>query len=424
MQFRVLCALGLFAACNGSSGAAPDAAAQAPDASACPSTSSTGNVSVTVTQGGAPICGATAYFLAADNTLVATVQTDTAGHAAANLTAGGSVTVVHAGAIDPATPHELESWLDVQPGDELADDLTAVRDDVNRQLSVSAYPGGSAAQYVVMAPCNSGTGYIAAGSAAQLSIDCGVGVEAVDLIAFAVDASSSYIAAQYMSGVPLAGTSTIDLAGTWQPTQSVPIQYANIGSAGQLTVTISTPLAAGLLDDDDIALTAAGGSAAGAFTWPAQLASGTRVVTTNLTEQSIASWAPIGSSVTLDFGGQIAQSIDAYPALDATATSFSWTLSGSGVTPALNIATLAAPAATWTIVSFGAATQIALPQIPKTIVDVSTVGSGVVTGLLVPASVTYRNVLGSGAFFASFAGLIAASPSGVVTETTTPGIPL
>src|SRR5512139_4072144 len=53
-------------------------------------------VTLTVTDRGAPVAGVHVYFLNPDDSMVATVDTDTAGVASALLPSGGSVT-----AIDP-----------------------------------------------------------------------------------------------------------------------------------------------------------------------------------------------------------------------------------------------------------------------------------------------------------------------------------
>lgn len=56
-----------------------------------------GAVTLTVTRNGGPVAGVHTYFLNADNSYVATLDTDTTGTASANMAAGGSVTAIDRG---------------------------------------------------------------------------------------------------------------------------------------------------------------------------------------------------------------------------------------------------------------------------------------------------------------------------------------
>src|SRR3954471_16107271 len=103
-------------ACGGSSGSG-----HLPDASPLADGPITGGqpVTLTVTDGGAPKAGVHVYFLNADSSPVATVDTGADGVASAVMAAGGSVT-----ALDPSQPerpdHVLFTYLGVKPGDHLS----------------------------------------------------------------------------------------------------------------------------------------------------------------------------------------------------------------------------------------------------------------------------------------------------------------
>jgi hypothetical protein len=409
MRARAVCLMLVsIVACEGSPGA-PDAVEVNP----------TGNVHLTVTQDGAPKSGVMAYFLEADNTLVASAPTDATGQAAANLQPGGSVTIVHEGVLSSADRYELESWVDVQPGDQLAVDLPHPLTTIQQQATTSASSIADAMAYRVIAPCGGAT--MTLGSAFDLQLLCAVDAPAtIDLTAIAIGTTGHAIAAIYDPGVAVGSAAPVAIDGAWVSTQNVPITYENADDVGTLYATVTSANRLGRIDYDDIALSATTGT----FAWPAQISSGTRVVSTSIEEQSIVSWAPVAESVDIDFAGHVGQLIQPYPVLDKTAGTLSWTVSASGVPANLNVATISAGSSTWTLVSPGSTTQIALPRVPVSSVASSELSSGFVTGLVVPAGVTYANVLGSAGYFSNFAGLIAASPSGAVTMMTTPSSPL
>src|SRR5262245_25587661 len=95
----------------------PDAAADMtvmPDAA-------TGPVTLTITKEGLPVAGVHVYFQNSNSTLVADATTDAAGHASADMAAGGFVTAINP--FDtvqaPTSDDDLRTFAGVKPGDQL-----------------------------------------------------------------------------------------------------------------------------------------------------------------------------------------------------------------------------------------------------------------------------------------------------------------
>ena len=429
MRHASLCSLllvPLVAACGGSSPAA------APDA---PDLGPGGAVRLTVTQAGQPVRALTVYFVDADGTLVATASTDAAGQASATLHTGGSVTVVTPPLASSTEARDLESWVDVQPGDDLALDLPV--DGTGGTISVSAPASTIAgvASYRIVTPC-SGSAFLHAGVEAVLgwSPTCTRDPHASDFAVFAQDASEHDIAGFVAPHLGISNGQHLALTGTYQPLVDVPISYANVPSADGIAVTAYALASTGLTPVADTALAAASGSATGTFHWPAQLTTGTRVIATyaNTDGDSLLSWAPVAASVSLDLANQLGQAITSQALVDAAHQQISWTLADHGAPAQLAVASLAIDQASgarivWTLAAPGLRQQIALPQLPGAIVDIpspQTTGVSLVLLRVPGGTAAWTKILGKGGFFDRFTGVMAATPSGTIGQVVPPGVPL
>ena len=432
MRLASLCSVLLVAACGGSSPATADGPA-ADTAEPGPG----GAVRVTVTQAGVPVGGLSVYFLDPNNTVVAMTTTDATGRASATLHAGGSVTVVHAPLASGTEVRDLESWVGVQPGDDLALELPSFHAAMNLMVSVPVASLPDVASYNVVSPCG-GTGLFLAGQTIQLSLlpNCVVDPLRSDFIAFAQDASGQAIAAFVALQVGISSGQHLALTGAYQPVADIPIAYANIGPTQSIELGAFAITGAGPLQVANPYLSATGGSIAGTFHWPAQLTTGTRVLEAGLlspdSPQRVTSWAPVASSVSVDLMDQVGQPITSQATIDPSHRQLAWTLADHGAPAHLAVASLtvdqgASKSLVWTIVAPGAAPQIALPQLPGSIIQFPSPGTtGVgLTLLRVPGgTASWTRVLGTGGYYAGFAGLFSASPSGSMTQVFPPVVPL
>lgn len=145
-------------------------------------------VTLTVTYDGAPRAGVHTYFLAPDNTVVATVDTNASGVASAKLPLGGSVTAIdpfprRVEALRAAGPgraaavevgdNDLRSFLGVKPGDHLTLTDKTTPDGASFQLYAPVPTQGSISDYSVFTNCGNGNLYPGGGGSGSGSPDPG-----------------------------------------------------------------------------------------------------------------------------------------------------------------------------------------------------------------------------------------------------------
>lgn len=417
-----LCSVILVAACGGGSTTVPDSPDWGPSS----------GVRVTVTQAGQPVSALTVFFLEPDSLVAAMATTDAAGQASAPLHAGGSVTVVHAPLLSDAAVRDLDSWVAVQPGDDLALDLPVYRPAISLQVSAPATTMPGVASYRIVTPCG-GTGLFHVGQSERLDLvpNCTASTQTTDFVAFALDASGHELAALVMPHVAVSQGQQLTLTGTYQPVLDVPIMYANAGGAQSMELSAYTVTADGRTLVANTSLHGTGGGLAGAFRWPAQLTTGTRALRSG-PSGDLLTWGPISSTESLDLTARLGQQITSQVTIDEAHQQLAWTLAETGAPAQLAVASMSVDQGdgtnvAWTIVAPGAAPQLALPQLPSSLIQFPTPQPRSIdlSLLRVPGgAASWTQVLGPGGWFAGFAGLISASPSGTLSQVVPPGVPI
>jgi hypothetical protein len=141
----------LLAACGGSDHHTTDAAPIDGIGDALPTSGdgAPGGVQLHVTQGGQPVAQVATFFLGADDRVVAAVQTNGAGIAAAMLTGGTVTAVLHEG----SGLERLWTFTDVQPGDMLELALDPIGPPTDANVTLSAPASSAAYNYGLFSGC-------------------------------------------------------------------------------------------------------------------------------------------------------------------------------------------------------------------------------------------------------------------------------
>lgn len=248
----------------GPTDAAVDAPVDVPDQPPPP-------IALTVTRNGAPVAGVHTYFLNADSSVAATLDTDASGTVTAVMAAGGSVT-----AIDPfpnvvaasrgtaaaviVGNNDLRTFMGVKPGDHLV--LTqndAPGTTITFTLNAPAFGQRTDTTYEVFTSCGSGS--LSAGGGGSGSGGPAPGGPmtltncngAADILIMASEPQSEgppVLGALYHPGVQLTQDAIVDLTGdTYQPVTDVSFSYTNLpSSAGSLSVSHTLATTRGAFD--------------------------------------------------------------------------------------------------------------------------------------------------------------------------------
>jgi len=329
-------------------------------------------VALTVTRNGAPVAGVHTYFLNADNSLVATLDTDATGTASAVVEAGGSVT-----AIDPfaaavvADGNDLRTFMGVQPGDQLA--LTQTDSQaITFTLRVAAV--STANVYDVLTSCGAASVVPGGGVGGRVTLfDCHGAADIVVLASMLNGVVKVPVSALYHPNVALTQGGTVDLtADMYQPLTGVTFNYMN---APNTTLTISHAL-----------VSAAGKLAPFVTTFTGKLATlnepaipgATSIVDTavGLTgEHHVVDWGPFAATYMLDMSNLLLPDVTAAPSFNAATKLVSWTEATAAGAPDLTMTTIdvarndASRHWHWTVAGPYTAGALAFPVLPTDVAD-------------------------------------------------------
>jgi hypothetical protein len=217
-----LCAVGV-AACNlpYPADVGPDARADAaPDARP----SITVSVNVIDISGRGPATGTPVVFSDPAGALVAMVQTDSAGHAQADLPLGGSATAIFARS---ASEYDIYAVLGVKPGDNMtirpAFDTTSAG-----TFTVSFPPYAGATSYTVFGPCGMGAPTTTTSTTLTMYEFC-----VQDPMTVSVDAMTTSGVEAHLEngGVAYSDGGSVTLNGSWQGLMTLNETLTNIPSS-------------------------------------------------------------------------------------------------------------------------------------------------------------------------------------------------
>lgn len=341
----VLASVGAITACGDDDSARklPDAAVTEIDAAPAPDAATSGVVTLTITQDGAPRAAVDVYFQAADGTLVAKVPTDASGVASATMEPGGYVTAI--GPFDVVEgPFEVKTFAGVKPGDQLRLDQDW-RFTAPITVTVTVPFDETALYYDVYTPCSGRSQLTSAGSGAAPSspislYGCGA---TTDLLIRTQDFNGQPLGSIYKPGVALAdgGAITITDAYAAEPAASIAMtgatgfssafgEYRQVTGAGMLaSSTFSFDLSSGA------------GMTAGArpvIAGALGVVSATLSPYANVGEQTVIQWGPDSASPSIDVTGALLPEYMTIPALTASTRTLAWTAIPSTATPDLAIA--------------------------------------------------------------------------------------
>ena len=364
-----------------------------PDA-ATPDAPTSGAVTLTVTQDGAPRVGVDVYFLAADNALVAKVPTNAQGVASAVMGLGGSVT-----AIDPfalkSSGRDLRTFVGVKPGDTLR--LTTggtAAQSVATNFTLVLPTDAFASSYEVHTNCGylffssgggSGSGSGNAIGGPSTLYGCGA---TIDILLETFDGNGAALGAIYKTGVALTEGSTIDLTADayTTPVPTATVNWANIPAAyTQMNARVGLASSKGFLRDiflnpDPVA------AGATTVTFPRPTVTGGIAITqsqpapTNfIGQQTIMDWAPQGTApVAIDLANALLPTYSTTPSVSPATRTVTWAAS-AGASPDFAWATLSADRLVgqsstswdWSIVVPYSSTTFTLPTLPAEIADLN-----------------------------------------------------
>jgi len=329
---------------------------------------------LTVTRSGSPVAGVHTYFLNADSSLVATVDTDAAGTASAVVGAGGSVT-----ALDPFTSasaaamegDDLRTFLGVQPGDQLA--LTQT-DAKSTTFTLKVAAASNANTYDVLTSCGAASVVPGGGAGGRVTLFNCHGAADIVILASALNGVIKVpVSGLYHPNVALTDGGTVDLTGdTYRALTGVTFNYANAPNA---TISISHTL-----------VSAAGGLApfVTAFTGkPATLqeptiAGATEVVDTTVgltSKHHVVEWGPLAATYMLDLANVLLPDLTAAPSFSAATKLVSWTEGAAGAAPDLTTTTIDVARSDgsrhwhWTVAGPYTAGTLAFPVLPTDVTD-------------------------------------------------------
>lgn len=389
----------IVAACgHASQGDHPDPAS-ASDASAAP-------VTVVVTVGAQPIAGVHVYFVNADGSPVATVDTDATGTAQAIMQAGGSVT-----AIDPfpvsmssvgvaANNNFLATIMAVKPGDRL---VMHTRDVATAEFNITlrAPIETNATGYTVLTTCGDGSlgrGQDGVGPSGLVGLFACNGAADIAIVshgASGVGGVSNPISGLYHPNAAVAADGVVDLtAEAYKPLVPVTFTYVNAPSA-PISVEHSLRLPHGQLGPFSATVTAGT-----ATSLEPMLPAGTSVVSTlvELTgDHQVIEAVPVTTSYTLDLKDVLLPEIPARPSFDVATGRASWTEGTIGATPDVAVDTISVVRGEepsrrhwqWAIAAPYKRGELAFPKLPTDVFDwTPTAGDHIGVGEVTIAQIT------------------------------------
>ncbi|HEY4238453.1 MAG TPA: hypothetical protein VGM88_01515 [Kofleriaceae bacterium] len=331
-------------------------------AAACGGSPSSGTVTVTAKTVGQPVAGASVYFLDADDALVKTTTTDATGTASAELTSGGSVTLV---TFDAASRFgELHSWLAVEPGDALVLAAgippTQTTETISAQIDLATGVTGTS--------LDTNCGQMSDNATIQL-FDC---PSPVQLVVFSTNASG-IVDAFVPAPVPVIDGASVEVTGTYTPAADTAIAVENIpaDTASAYTV-LAIPGSPRAFGATKIELTLSAGSGVGSARFPTDASTArvleTAVVPETGSSQIVLMHRPSATSYTIDLDPQLLADFATAPAVDVARSQVAWQLASTGVAPDyVNLEVTSNRDSTsweWTLFGPGDASGLRIPSIP------------------------------------------------------------
>lgn len=374
----------ILAACGGDS----NGAGHLPDAPPAPDAAIDGNagtpVALTVTNGGAPSSGARVYFVAADGTLVKTVDTGADGTASAVMAAGGSVTVLDPFPLNDATAvgnNTLFTFMAVVPGDHLKlsnSDRTAV------SVALTVPSVTDATSYDVFTTCRRDANSFPASAGATASGTVELrgchGAADIAVLASKVDPQtqvSTPISGLFHAGAIIDG-SAVNLVEPPAALTELTVHYLH-APAGASPRVLHAPLVLhGRLGPFEVGVGGADGTLDGAIQEPAvtvassalmasfELASGTH---------EVIDWGALATPYALDLAGVLVRAVADPPSFDFASGAVVWTESADGAVPDSMVTLVqvrrSAQSRTWNWFVVAPYTQdkLALPRLPTDVAD-------------------------------------------------------
>lgn len=378
---KLLCLLPLMA-CGDDGGFIPVDAPPGDDSQVTPDAPidapTTGTVTVTIRDEGAPVEGIDVFFQNPDGSLAGKVPTNASGVASTTMDTGGSVTVLNP--FQPATPafgrppNTLKTWLGVKPGDQLVIDEGGSDSSVTMIVTL---PANSSVSYAELyATC--GNDYIEGTEDIVSLYGCGA---TTDLVVIAYDEAEAPLGYFYKPGVTLVDEGELDLSA--ETYAAVPdATYTLSGFPAEITDVYAdngllTSLGQLVETSFDTELTAGGAT----VMEPRPLVTPTTSVLEleldppqQLGYHMLVSWQPTAATQTFDATGKLLPTFTAGPTYDAATRQVSWTMAGTGQPDFVQFAFYAnrsEPASLsweWQVVApYG--TSLTLPDVPTELAE-------------------------------------------------------
>jgi hypothetical protein len=324
-------------------------------------------------EAGAPKAGVHVYFLGADSSVVATVDTGADGAASAVMAAGGSVTALDAFPLGDPGAHGLFTYLGVQPGDHLS---LARSDRGSASFTLTAPSVASATNYDVFTTCGNDTiaPDLAGGPSASGVVElegCHGGAD-IAILARHVDSGtqvSTPLSGLFHAGAVLSGAAPVNLTDAYVAPTDMHFTYMNVPTGAQLDVQHAPLLAHGPLGPFEP--TVQGGT--GTLTEPTVPAASAAVLTSlddTLDTLEVLEWGPSSADYTLDLSGAPLPEILGRPAYDFATARVTWSEAAQGATPDATITVIEATRSAasqewaWFVVGPHTTGEITLPRLP------------------------------------------------------------
>lgn len=339
-------------------------------------------VTLTVVRNGVPQSGVHTYFLNADSSVVATLDTDASGTVTAVMAAGGSVTALNpfppiAQAAVPLQDNELRTFLGVKPGDHLV--LTH-----NDKLSVSveAPVDNGSIEYDLHTTCGGGSLSVGGGAGSGAPggtvtlVGCGGTADVLVIAKEPDEGPPRTFGALYHPDQAINDLGTVDLSGdgydqaldivrfsyTNTPDASLTVSHALVSPHGALTPFVASADAGATSIIEPTALPGITGSIV-------DLQLDTRGI------HHVVDWGAPAATYALDLTGLLLPGfLGEPPAYDVTARRVRWMEEDpNGATPDLTVAQIDVFGVDrtwhWTVAAPYTAGELAFPVLPGDVAD-------------------------------------------------------
>jgi hypothetical protein len=348
-------------------------------------------VTLTVLKNGKPQTGVHTYFLNADSSVVATLDTDASGTVTAVMAAGGSVT-----AIDPFPPvvvgdNDLRTFMAVKPGDQLLLTQNDAMTPIGFTLIAPVFGQRTDTSYSVLTSCGSGSISPGGGGSGSGSPTPGGPVSLTncnghaDILIIATEPQSEgppNVGALFHGNVTLTQDQIVDLSDdSYQPVNTVSFSYTNLPQAtDSVSVFHSLATANGALPafrPDSNGVAVVDGAASVDIPEPT-IADATGVVDTEVVLRGthhVIDKTSVATTYSLDGTGLLLRDLVDAPVYIQATRQLSWTEDTAGATPDLtvtciNVSTTAERRWSWAIAApYTPTGELIFPTLPTDVAD-------------------------------------------------------